>query len=108
MLKPLTGWSMHISLALLDLFGADNFMPHGHCYAWDPQILWTSVISDALIAIAYFVIPFTLVFQIMRRRSDLPFHWMFVCFGVFIVACGGTHVMEIITVWKPDLYPRNT
>jgi hypothetical protein len=26
---------------------------------------------------------------------------MFVCFGVFIAACGMTHVMEIITLWKP-------
>ena len=92
---------MHGSLVLLELFDAERFMPHGHCYSWDPQILWTSVISDSLIAAAYLVIPFTLVFQIMRRRNDLPFNWIFVCFGVFIVACGGTHIMEIITVWKP-------
>ena len=79
-------------------------MPHGHCYQWDPSILWTSVISDGLIAAAYIAIPFTLVFQIMRKRKDLPFDWMFVCFGLFIVACGFTHVMEIITVWQPH-YP---
>jgi len=83
------------------LFDFDRFMPHGHCYAWDPHILWTSVISDSLIAAAYTVIPFTLVFQIMRKRNDLPFNWMFVCFGTFIIACGATHVMEIITVWTP-------
>lgn len=79
-------------------------MPHGHCYRWDPGILWTSVGSDLLIATAYMAIPFTLVFQIMRKRKDLPFNWMFICFGVFIVACGLTHVMEVITVWKP-YYP---
>ena len=82
-------------------FDVDRFMPHGHCYQWDPAILWTSVISDSLIAAAYVAIPFTLVFQIMRKRKDLPFNWMFVCFGMFIVACGFTHVMEIITVWQP-------
>src|SRR5689334_4507479 len=87
-----------------DLFDIDRFMPHGHCYQWDPGILWTSVISDALIFAAYVSIPFTLVFQIMRKRKDLPFNRMFVCFGVFIVACGLTHLMEIITVWKP-YYP---
>ena len=84
------------------LFDVDRFMPHGHCYQWDPGILWTSVISDSLIAAAYVAIPFTLVFQIMRK--DLPFNWMFVCFGMFIVACGFTHIMEIITVWRPH-YP---
>jgi signal transduction histidine kinase len=92
---------MVAALALIHLFDIERFMPHGHCYSWDPQILWTSVISDALIAAAYAAIPFTLVFQIMRRRNDLPFNWMFACFGLFIVACGATHVMEIITVWKP-------
>lgn len=87
-----------------DLFDIDRFMPHGHCYSWDPGILWTSVISDALIFASYVSIPITLVFGIMRRRKDLPFNWMFVCFGAFIVACGLTHMMEIITVWKP-FYP---
>src|SRR6185369_3093083 len=84
-----------------DLFNIERFMPHGHCFQWDPGILWTSIISDSLIAASYMAIPFTLVFQIMRKRRDLPFNWMFVCFGVFIVACGMTHVMEIITIYKP-------
>lgn len=86
------------------LFDIERFMPHGHCYQWDPGILWTSVISDALIFISYVSIPITLVFGIMRKRKDLPFDWIFVCFGAFIVACGLTHMMEIITVWKP-YYP---
>lgn len=91
----------HATGGFASLFDADRFMPHGHCYQWDPAILWTSVISDSLIAAAYVAIPFTLVFQIMRKRKDLPFNWMFVCFGMFIVACGFTHIMEIITVWRP-------
>jgi len=57
-------------------------------------------ISDLLIAAAYFWIPFTLLYFV-RRRKDLPFNWMFICFGIFIVACGLTHVMEIWTLWKP-------
>lgn len=86
---------------IVTLFDTTRFMPHGHCFQWDPGILWTSVLSDGLIASAYIAIPFTLVFQIMRKRRDLPFDWMFVCFGMFIVACGFTHVMDIITVWRP-------
>jgi signal transduction histidine kinase/CheY-like chemotaxis protein len=82
------------------LFSDDRFMPHGHCYLWDPGLIRLHLISDFLIAAAYFTIPFTLV-HFVRKRRDLPFDWMFVCFGVFIVACGMTHVMEIITLWKP-------
>jgi hypothetical protein len=52
------------------------------------------VLSDLLIALAYFAIPVILVWLI-RKRRDLPFSWMFALFGAFIVACGMTHVMEV-------------
>jgi len=81
-------------------FSAEGFMPHGMCYLWQSHILALHVISDALIAIAYATIPFTLLYFV-RKRRDLQFNWMFVCFAVFIVACGATHVMEIVTVWSP-------
>src|SRR5205823_5735940 len=71
-----------------------------HCYLWNPGLVRLHVISDFLIAAAYFSIPFTLI-NFVRRRKDLPFNWMFVCFGIFIVACGLTHVMEIWTLWQP-------
>ena len=79
------------------LFSSD-FMPHGYCYLWKPGLVWLHVLSDALIALAYFSIPVTLVYFI-RRRRDLPFHWMFVSFGMFILACGATHAMEVWTLW---------
>ncbi|MEJ0037780.1 MAG: PAS domain-containing protein [Gammaproteobacteria bacterium] len=82
---------------------SNNFMPHGMCYLWQPGILSLHVISDALIALAYFSIPFTLLYFV-RKRGDLQFHWMFVCFAVFIVACGTTHLMEIWTIWNPDYW----
>ncbi len=82
------------------LFSADGFMPHGHCYMWRPEIVWLHVISDALVAVSYTTIPFTL-YSFARKRKDLPFHWMFICFALFIVACGATHYMEIVTLWTP-------
>ena len=82
------------------MFSTDGFMPHGHCYLWQPAVLWLHVISDALIVLAYFSIPVTLIYFV-RRRRDLEFHWMFICFAVFILACGTTHLMEIWTVWHP-------
>jgi signal transduction histidine kinase len=80
------------------LFESD-FMPHGHCYFWQPEIVWLHVSSDALIALAYFCIPVTLV-HLVRRRKDLAFNWMFVLFAVFILACGATHLMSIWTLWN--------
>src|SRR5213078_586371 len=88
---------------LQDLMSGNGFMPHGHCYLWLPSLVWLHVLSDALIALAYTSIPFTLVY-IVRKRRDVPFHWMFLCFGVFIIACGATHVMEIWTLWTPTYW----
>jgi PAS domain S-box-containing protein len=84
-----------------------SFMPHGMCYLWQPDLLFLHVVSDAFIALAYFTIPFGLLWFV-RKRKDLQFNWMFVCFAIFIVACGATHVMEIITVWNPVYYASGT
>jgi len=80
------------------LFSSDGFMPHGHCYLWTPGVVWLHVVSDALIALAYYSIPLTLLWFV-RRRRDIDFRWMFMCFAVFILACGTTHLMEIWNVW---------
>jgi signal transduction histidine kinase len=80
------------------LFSSDGFMPHGVCYLWSPGVLWLHIVSDSLIALAYATIPVTLVYFI-RKRRDLPFNWMFFCFGMFILACGATHAMEVWTLW---------
>jgi PAS domain S-box-containing protein len=85
------------------LFGAGEFMPHGYCYLWNPGLVWLHVISDSLIAISYFTIPFTLLWFV-RKRRDLPFSWMFVLFGAFIVACGATHVMEMWNLWHAQYW----
>ena len=44
---------------LAPLFSSNEFMPHGHCYLWQPGVIWLHVTSDAIIALAYTTIPFT-------------------------------------------------
>src|SRR3981189_3959305 len=83
---------------ILEKLFSSDFMPHGYCYLWKPGLVWLHVVSDALIALAYFSIPVTLMYFI-RKRRDLPFNWMFLCFGTFIMACGTTHAMEVWTLW---------
>jgi PAS domain S-box-containing protein len=78
-------------------------MPHGYCYLWNARLVWLHVVSDGLIALAYFSIPVTLLW-LVRKRRDLPFSWIFVLFGIFIVACGLTHVMEIWNLWHADYW----
>lgn len=84
-----------------NFFDSYSFMPHGHCYLWQPEILWLNVGSDILIALSYYVIPGFLVYFV-RKRTDLAFNWIFIMFALFILACGSTHLMDIWTVWNPD------
>ena len=82
---------------------SEKLLPHGFCYLWDPALVRLHVAADALIGAAYVAIPITLV-SFIRRRTDLPFNWMFLLFGLFIVACGATHLMEIWTLWSPNYW----
>jgi signal transduction histidine kinase/ActR/RegA family two-component response regulator len=79
---------------------ADEFMPHGQCFLWQSSVLWLHVGSDVFIASAYYIISISL-FYFLYKRADIPFKWMFVLFGLFIFACGTTHVMEVVTIWFP-------
>ena len=81
------------------LFEGD-FMPHGHCYFWDPAIVWTNAISNSLIALAYFTIPFTLIY-IVRNRKDIYFSPLIILFAMFILSCGATHIMDVVNIWSP-------
>ncbi len=76
------------------------FIPHGHCYLWQPELVGLHVLADGLIAVAYFSIPIALLYFVSQRR-DLPYPWIFYLFGAFIISCGLTHVMEIWTLWHP-------
>lgn len=87
----------------MSAFSTSGFMPHGHCYLWTPSLVWLHVVSDGLIFLAYVTIPATLLYFVWRRK-DVPFDWMFMCFGVFIVSCGLTHLMEVWTVWNPNYW----
>jgi PAS domain S-box-containing protein len=89
------------------LFSAGGLLPHGVCYSWLPGLVWLHVVSDVMIGLAYFSIPVALVYFV-RRRADLPFNWLFVLFGVFIVACGATHWMDVWTLWQPHYWLSGT
>jgi chemotaxis family two-component system sensor kinase Cph1 len=85
---------------LSDYLNASGFVPHGVCLLWRPGLLWTHVIADGLIALAYFVIPLRLA-QLAIRRRDVAYSGTLWLFVAFIVMCGLTHVIGMVTVWAP-------
>ncbi len=96
-----------MSEVLQNFFTTGYFIPHGHCYLWKPGLVSLHVLSDMLIAIAYFSIPLTLLYFVQKRK-DLPFNWIFLLFGAFIVACGTSHLMEVWTLWHPTYWLSGT
>jgi PAS domain S-box-containing protein len=92
-----------ISELWTNLFTSGSFIPHGHCYLWQTNLVWLHILSDAFIALAYYSIPATLLYFV-HKRKDLPFDWIFLLFIGFIVACGTTHLIEIWTLWHPTYW----
>jgi len=80
---------------------ATSFLPHLYCYLRNPALVWTHVVADSLIGVSYLAISVTLGYLVHKARRDIPFHWMLLAFGMFIIACGSTHFMEVVTVWIP-------
>ncbi len=85
---------------LRNLLDTHMLAPHGFCFLWRPELLWTHVTADALIGLSYMTIPIALMVIILRRK-DIPFSWIVWCFAIFIMACGMTHFMMIWTLWQP-------
>lgn len=77
------------------------FLPHTYCYLFNKHLIALHVGSDAAIWISYVSISCTLLYLVWRTRQEIPFSWMILAFGIFIVACGFTHFMEIVVLWKP-------
>ena len=75
-----------------------DFVPHGQAFVGQPEVLWIHVVSDALIALAYFLILLALI-SFVKNRAGLSWRGIFALFGVFVFACAVTHLMEIWSVW---------
>ena len=86
-----------------NLLWSRKYIPHGHCYLWQPPLVGLHLVSDILIAIAYFSIPAILVFFVYKR-SHIPFLNVFILFSAFIVFCGAGHLLNIWTLWYPTYW----
>lgn len=80
-----------------------SLMPHAVCWKQDPNLIWTMVVTNAVTFLSYLTICLTLFYLARKTRTVVARDWAFflVGFGVFIVACGSTHLMEVITTWIP-------
>lgn len=90
-----------MTAANLSALTSSSYLPHGICLTWKPGLIALHVLSDAVIALSYFSIPFALAYFVGQRR-DLEYRWMFILFAALILACGTTHLFDIWTLWRPN------
>jgi signal transduction histidine kinase/CheY-like chemotaxis protein len=75
--------------------------PHGACLNWQPELIWLNAVSDAMVAIAFFVTAFVLGFYVWRRRRDVMFRSVFWALAIFAAVSGVTRLESIVTLWVP-------
>ncbi|PYE52695.1 GAF domain-containing protein [Deinococcus yavapaiensis KR-236] len=76
----------------------------GHQDGWPATLTTLHVGSDLLIGMSYTVIASILAYMVYRNRRTLPFDWVVLAFGLFIVACGLTHVMHVLVRFVPLMW----
>jgi signal transduction histidine kinase len=78
--------------------------PLGFSYGWDVQLVFWHVVTDIAIGLASVAIAVMLAYFVWNGRGLIPFHWMFLGFGLVIFTSGVCHLMEAWTVWQVDLW----
>lgn len=82
------------------LFDTSGFPPRWYCGSWTSGHGWLHILSDLGVWSAYVAIPCVLGYFVLRKK-DVPFPTIFWLFGAFILACGTTHLMEVLIFWWP-------
>ena len=96
-----TGTTAPLISSIADwLLDPSGLTPHGFCLLWEPWLVWTHVLANLGIGLAYFSIPVVLL-RFVRRRRDLAFKPVFALFAAFILLCGAGHWADLLTLWWP-------
>lgn len=81
-------------------FETNSFLAHGYCMTWRSDLIALHAFSDFFIFLSYFIIPTALLY-LYFKRSDLVQSRIIFLFSAFILACGLTHLIGLITLWNP-------
>jgi signal transduction histidine kinase len=95
-----TGFFHQVADFFGKLFNTSDWPPRWYCGNWTPFHGWLYIISDIMIGLAYFAIPF-LLYRIVVKRRELPFSTIFWLFIAFIMLCGTTHLIDAGIFWWP-------
>jgi signal transduction histidine kinase len=88
------------------MFDDMSLVPHAVCWAAEPKLIWTMVVANAVTFLSYVSICVTLLVLVRRTKRVIARDWAYflIGFALFIVACGSTHMMEVVTTWIPAFW----
>lgn len=82
-----------------------DLMPHGYCLFWQSKLMIMHILADTGIALAYLLIPIILLSAAVKYKirigEDKFVKGLLFSFAMFILACGATHIIDIIVIWEP-------
>lgn len=80
-------------------FQSTGVSPHEARLLWHPGLIWIYAASDLGIAVAFIAIAAALV--LIARSRDPAYRPIFWLFAIFIMLCGATHMVDVVTLWTP-------
>jgi PAS domain S-box-containing protein len=83
--------------AMSGLFDPTGFVRRGE--GWSDALVWLHVAGDLFIWLAFLFIP--LLLYALDRRSELPFRFLFLLCGLFLLASGTAHLVEALMFRYP-------
>lgn len=83
-----------------DMIDQASYMAHGYCLLWKPWLVSLHAISDFLIFAAYFAIPVA-IWIFVSKRPNVELKGLARLFAAFILWCGITHIINLVTLWWP-------
>ncbi|WP_323766367.1 sensor histidine kinase [Marinovum sp.] len=86
--------------SLFTFFQDLGYMAHGMCLLWQPWLIALFMGSDLLIFAAYSLIPLAML-RVLRARPDIALGGLPRMFVAFILLCGLTHLVAVVTLWIP-------
>ena len=83
-----------------NMFNTADFPPRWRCGVWSEPHGWMHIVSDIVIGLSYFCVPFIIAYFVSKRK-DIPFPKFLFLFAVVFAACGFTHLMEAAIFYWP-------
>lgn len=92
-----------VVMGLLVFLPPSGIPSHLQCWRANPGLIYLHLISDLMVWSAYSIIPFLVLYVMVRGRIDqsspISFPALLIWSALFVWSCGLTHLLDAIEIW---------